>query len=133
MRMCVVSGSDISRSVTVTPAANQTGTTTITLTVSDGVQTTSTSFQVTVSPLNDPPTITAIADQTTAESTATAAIGFKVGDPDNAPGSLTVTGTSSNLELVPNANIVVTGSGEDRTVTVTPASGEVVQQPLPSR
>ena len=122
----VVLGSDISRSVTVTPAANQTGTTTITLTVSDGVETTSTSFQVTVSPINDPPTITAIADQTTAESTATAAIGFKVGDPDSAPGSLMVTGTSSNLELVPNANIVVTPSGEDRTVTVTPASGQAV-------
>ena len=83
----VVSGSDISRSVTVTPASNQTGTTTITLTVSDGVQTTSISFQVTVTGANDPPTIAAISDQTTAESTATPAISFKVNDPDNPPAS----------------------------------------------
>ena len=119
----VVFGSDISRTVTVTPAANQTGTTTITLTVSDGVQSTSISFQVTVTGANDPPTIASINDQTTAESTATPAISFKVNDPDNPPASLTVTGTSSNLALVPVANISVAGSGEDRTVTVTPASG----------
>ncbi len=119
----VVSGSDISRSVTVTPASNQTGTTTITLTVSDGVQSTSTTFVVTVTGANDPPTIAAISDQTTAESTATPAISFKVNDLDNAPASLTVTATSSNLPLVPVANINVAGSGEDRTVTITPVAG----------
>ena len=119
----VVFGNDISRTVTVTPAANQTGATTITLTVSDGAQTTSISFQVTVTGANDPPTIASITDQTTAESTATPAIGFKVNDPDNPPASLTVTATSSNLALVPVANISVAGSGEDRTVTVTPVSG----------
>jgi len=118
-----VSGSDISRSVTVTPASNQTGTTTITLTVSDGAQTTSTTFVVTVTDANDPPTIAAISDQTTAESTATPAISFKVNDLDNAPASLTVTATSSNVPLVPVANINLAGSGEDRTVAITPVAG----------
>ena len=107
----VVSGSDISRSVTVTPASNQTGTTTITLTVSDGAQSTSTTFVVTVTGANDPPTIASISDQTTAESTATPTISFKVNDLDNAPGSLTVTATSSNLPLVPVANIILARIG----------------------
>jgi hypothetical protein len=44
----VLGGAGSSRTVTVTPAANKTGTATITLTVSDGSQTKSTSFVLTV-------------------------------------------------------------------------------------
>jgi endo-1,4-beta-D-glucanase Y len=44
----VFGGSDASRSVTVTPAANQTGTATITVTVSDGTLTTSNTFDLSV-------------------------------------------------------------------------------------
>ena len=44
----VVSGSGVSRTVTVTPAANQTGTATITVTGGDGVSTASDTFVVTV-------------------------------------------------------------------------------------
>ena len=120
----VVSGSDISRTVTITPAADQSGTTTITLTVSDGAATASTTFDVTVTAVNDPPVISAIADQTTDESTATPAIAFKVTDVDTPAASLVVSGTSSNVTLVPNGNIVVGGSGENRNVVVTPANGQ---------
>jgi Big-like domain-containing protein len=48
-------GSGSSRTVTVRPAANAYGSTTITLSVSDGSNWTSTSFTVTVSPVNDAP------------------------------------------------------------------------------
>jgi len=47
----VVSGSGVSRTVTVTPAANQTGTATITVTGGDGVSTASDTFVVTVNPV----------------------------------------------------------------------------------
>ena len=47
----VVSGSGVSRTVTVTPVANQTGTATITVTGRDGVSTASDTFVVTVNPV----------------------------------------------------------------------------------
>jgi hypothetical protein len=74
--------------------------------------------------LNPGPTISAIASQSVTEDTSTPAVSFTVGDA-LAPGSaLTVSGSSSNTTLVPTANIVYGGSGADRTVTVTPASGQ---------
>lgn len=44
-----------------------------------------------------------------------------VGDAETAPASLTVSASSSNQSLVPDANIVLGGSGANRTVTITPA------------
>jgi hypothetical protein len=75
----------------------------------------------TVSGINDVPTISNVASQTTTENIATAALPFIVGDDLTAAGSLTLTKASSNTTLVPTANIVFGGSGANRTVTVTPA------------
>ena len=55
-------GSGANRSVVITPLAGESGTTTTTLTVSDGVLYASTDFVLTVIP-DAPPTITAIGDQ----------------------------------------------------------------------
>ena len=55
----VFGGSGANRTVTVTPAANQSGTATITVTVSDGALTASDTFVLTVTPVNDAPTISA--------------------------------------------------------------------------
>jgi hypothetical protein len=74
--------------------------------------------------VNTSPTISTIANQTTNEDTATSAIAFTVGDLETAAASLTVSGSSSNTTLVPNANVVFGGSGASRTVTVTPAAGQ---------
>ncbi|MBU3665734.1 MAG: tandem-95 repeat protein, partial [Chthoniobacterales bacterium] len=114
-----ISGSGAYSSVTITPLAGQNGTTTITLTVSDGELSTSSNFVLTV---NAPPTISAIADQTTDEDTAIGAIAFMVGDTETAVTGLTVSATSSNAAVVPDANIAIGGGGSDRTVTVTPAA-----------
>src|SRR5258705_8087904 len=54
----VFGGTGANRTVTLTPAANQFGTATITLTVSDGQLSTSASFQLTGNSVNDAPTIT---------------------------------------------------------------------------
>src|SRR5712671_3197936 len=120
----VFGGSGASRTVAVTPAANQSGTATISITVSDGQSTASASFALTVSPVNDPPTVSSIPSQTITAGGTTGSIGFTVGDVETAAGSLTVSGSSSNPTLVPNANIVVGGSGASRTVTVTAAAGQ---------
>ena len=120
----VFGGSGANRTVTVTPAANQNGTANITVTVSDGSLSTPTSFQVTVNAVNDSPTITALANQTTTSGTAVGALSFTVGDVETAAGSLTVSGSSNNTTVVPNANIKFGGSGANRTVTATPAGGQ---------
>ena len=120
----VIGGSGAARTVTVTPAANQSGTATITLTVSDGTDAATDTFVVTVTAANDPPTISDVADQTTPEDTATGALAFTVGDVETPAASLTVTATSSNQTLVPDANIALGGSGAARTVTVTPAANQ---------
>jgi CSLREA domain-containing protein len=71
---------------------------------------------------NTTPTISDVLAQSTNEDTATSAIPFTVGDTETAPGSLSVTVSSSNTTLVPNANISLGGSGANRTVTITPAA-----------
>src|SRR5205809_833011 len=107
------------------PAANQPGTATTTVTVSDlDVASASSSFVLTVNPVNDPPTIPSLADQSTDEDTPTAAIPFCIGDVETTGSSLTVTGHSSNQSLVPDANIVFGGSGPNRTLTLMPPANE---------
>ena len=48
-----------------------------------------------------------------------------IADAQSAPGSLTLTATSSDQALVPNASIVLGGSGANRTVKVTPSVNRV--------
>jgi autotransporter-associated beta strand protein len=72
---------------------------------------------------NTAPTISDITNQAVPSGGATSALAFTVGDTETLPGSLTLTGASSNTTLVPNANIIFGGSGANRTVTVTPVSG----------
>ena len=59
----VFGGTGANRTVTITPAANQTGTATITLTVTDGTAATATdTFVLTVTAVNDLPTISDVAE-----------------------------------------------------------------------
>ena len=120
----VFGGTGAARTVTVTPAANQSGSATITVTVSDGALTATDTFVLTVTPVNDVPTISNLINQTIVVNTATGALSFTIGDVETAVGSLVVTGASSNLLLVPNANIVFSGGTASRMVTVTPAAGQ---------
>lgn len=121
----VFGGSGANRTVIITPAANQFGTATITLKVTDagGLFATDT-FVLTVNPINDLPTISDVNNQWTPQDTATGAIAFSIGDIETAASGLNVTATSSNPILVPNGNIVLGGSGSNRTVTLTPALGQ---------
>jgi formylglycine-generating enzyme required for sulfatase activity len=81
-------------------------------------------FKVIADDGNTAPTISDIAAQTITEGNNTGAIAFTIGDAQTAAGSLSVSGSSSNTTLVPNADIVFGGSGANRTVTVTPASSQ---------
>ena len=56
---------------------------------------------------NQPPTISDIADQTIPEDGTTGALAFTVGDAESPANTLTVTATSSNQFLVPDANLTL--------------------------
>ena len=73
---------------------------------------------------NTPPTISAIADLAINEDQNTGALAFTVGDAQTPAGSLTLSAASTNLALVPLANIVFGGSGASRNVTVTPLANQ---------
>ena len=115
-------GLDGARSLVISPAENAFGVTTITVTVSDGEDQTTETFELTVNSVNDVPTITAIADQTIDEDGTTEALAFSIDDVETPPESLTVTAISNNTTLIPNANIAVVGTGSDRTIQVTPVA-----------
>jgi hypothetical protein len=118
----VIGGSGANRTVTITPVAGASGSTTITLSASDGTDTGTDTFVLTVGAVNDDPTISNVGDQATNEDTATGAIAFTVGDGETAGDALVVSGSSSNQSIVADANIVIGGSGANRTVTITPVA-----------
>ena len=109
--------------VALTPATNQNGNSNVVISIFDGALAATSAFTLTVIPVNDPPVISAIANQTTNEDTATAAIPFTITDPDNALvcSSVNLSVTSSNVSLLPIANIVIGGTAPNCTVTMTPA------------
>jgi formylglycine-generating enzyme required for sulfatase activity len=81
-------------------------------------------FKVIADDGNYGPSISNIADQTITEGSDTGSIAFSIDDVQTAVESLTLSASSSDTNLVPNANIVFGGSGANRTLTVTPASGQ---------
>jgi predicted outer membrane repeat protein len=98
---------------------------TLKIQVSDGVNTSSkTNVTVTVLNINESPTITALADRTILESGTTGPLAFTVGDPETAAGSLLVTAVSSDQTILPDANLVIGGSGANHTITATPVIGQ---------
>jgi hypothetical protein len=110
--------------LTFTPAINSNGLSTITVTVNDGGVSNnivSRSFAVAV---NSPPTISAITNRVIAMSTSTAPIPFTIGDAETTASNLTLSATSSNPALVAQSAIVFGGSDSNRTVTITPVTGQ---------
>ncbi|MBT7096105.1 hypothetical protein HN937_01950, partial [Candidatus Poribacteria bacterium] len=78
-----------------------------------------------ISVTNGTPAIGEIANQSIDEDGDTGALSFVVGDAETPVASLTVSGASDNLTLVPVANIVFGGADANRTVTVTPVANGV--------
>ena len=100
-------------------AANRSGTATITITANDLYSSTSQSFLVTVSAVNDQPYISVINNQTINEDSANHEIQFSVEDPDSA---VTVQITSSNQGLFPTNSINWNHQGFSYTLKVSPLS-----------
>jgi MYXO-CTERM domain-containing protein len=120
----VLGGSGANRTVKVTPKANTSGSTNVTIAVSDGTNTTTATFKVTVGASDKAPTITDIADQTIIENTSTDALEFTIGDPDTTISALTVSAKSSKHSLLADNGITLGGSGAKRTVKAKPLAGK---------
>jgi len=115
--------------LTFTPVANANGVATITVTVKDnggtangGVDTTTMTFKVTVTAVNDPPTINTISDQTVLEDAPAQAVSLS-GISAGAEGStqtVTVTATSDNTALIPNPTVSYTNPNATGTLTYQP-------------
>jgi glucose/arabinose dehydrogenase/subtilisin-like proprotein convertase family protein len=119
----VLGGAGANRTVTVSPAADQSGAAQISVFVSDGTATNQASFVITVRAVNDLPTLGAIADQTVPLNTVPPLIPLTVGDVETPPAALQVRATSSNQDLVPDAALQISGTGATRSLGVTPVAG----------
>ena len=116
-------GAGSSRNVTLTPAANASGSALVTVTVTDaGGLTASSSFTVTVNPVNDPPLIQALPNQVTNQNTPLN-VAIVVSDIDTAAASVHLTPVSGNPGLISAANITFSGSGATTQMILTPATG----------
>jgi surface-anchored protein len=110
------------KSVVYTPAPDYAGPDSFTYTITDEHGGTATATVTVVVTINLAPTLTLPATHATAEDTP-AGVPLTVGDPETPAADLVVTATSSDQTLLPDANVVVTGSGATRTLTLTPAPG----------
>ncbi|MEJ5239237.1 MAG: hypothetical protein WHT82_12815 [Limisphaera sp.] len=113
-----LSGTGKQRTLTVTPVPGREGLATIQVTVRDGQGfESSISFRVYVGE----PTISSLANQVAPTNTVIGPLAFTVQDAET-PNQLVVTASSSNEALVPSGNILLGGSGTQRTVRIVPAA-----------
>ena len=106
-------GTGTARTVTVTPAANQFGNSTITLTVSDGSFTANTTFNFTVNAVNDVPTSAGGSVNLNATDSKTFSAGdftFADADPLDTLGAIQLTSLPTNGTLTFNGTAISAGS-----------------------
>lgn len=109
--------------VTYTPTVGFVGTDFFSYTSGDpGGLTDTATVSVTVTPVNSPPTISEIADQTIGENTSTGPLTFTIYDEETPADALLLWGASSDTALLPVSHIVFGGAGMTRTVTLTPTA-----------
>jgi hypothetical protein len=113
------------------PNSDANGTDAFTYRVTDGDGDAATGrVSLTVRPVNDAPEISTFGTAGGGSSSldidedSQGGVGFSVHDRETAAGSLTATGSSNNQQLLPDANITVTGSGDKRTMTFRPAANQ---------
>ena len=111
-------------SLTYKPATNYSGADSFTFRVNDGeANSTAATVSITVTPVNDIPTLSPIADVTVNEDSATKTIalaGISAGGGESQ--TLSVTATSSNPSLVPTPSIAYSSPSASGTLSFTPAA-----------
>jgi hypothetical protein len=125
----VLSGTTGTRQLVVTPVANQSGSATITVSVSDGTATAQTSFVLTVTAVNDPPVLSGVPALVSTTVGVPTSITVLVTDIDSSSGALTLTAASSNAVLLGPGSISINPqapepSGRAFVVSLSPAAAQ---------
>ncbi|MBX3745456.1 MAG: proprotein convertase P-domain-containing protein [Verrucomicrobiae bacterium] len=128
----VFEGTGANRTLVITPKQDQHGETFITVTATVGGTTSSDTFKLTVTSVDDPPAIGAIATQNIPAGLIRGPISFTVDDPDSALSSIEVTATSSNPSLLPNSHLRLAvdpadATGRTRLLTILPNGNQTGQ------
>jgi hypothetical protein len=103
--------------VTLAPLTNTSGSVTGRIQAVEGGVTNTATFVVVFQPY--PPVIAAIGNRTIPEDGATN-VAFIVTDPDTDPSTLVLTRSSSNTNLIDTPQMILGGSGTNRTIALTP-------------
>jgi hypothetical protein len=117
-------GSGTNRAVVIVPAPDQSGDAIITINAFDGAATASVSFALRVNDANTPPTISSIPNQTTEPCRPTGQIAFTISDVETPAELLRLKATSSNQSLVLDQNILFSGSGSNRAISILTSTGQ---------
>jgi hypothetical protein len=120
----ILGGSGANRSINVIPTGGLTGSSDITITVTDGHGDSSSFTFALIVTLNNQPAISTIADEAIAPNTYAGPILFSISDPETPASALLVDAASSNTALVPVSNIVFGGLDSERTMTIFPVYGQ---------
>lgn len=113
---------DGSGKLQVSANPNQTGSTPVHLRFYDGSLITTKIINVQIA-ANTAPNISRLSSLYTPINTATRALNFTISDAETAASALIVTAASSDQALIHNKNITISGSGTNRTISVTPSGG----------
>ncbi len=113
-------GSGTNRTITVTPANYSGGTTTIILSVSDGIDTRWSAFSI----WTYLPSISSGTSQNITTNSQSGALPFTIGDSRVEPYILAMSASSSNTMLIPASGLAWSGTGTIRSLTITPASNQ---------
>ena len=115
----ILAGTGFSRTFSLTPSPGAYGSTTVTVSVSDGENTATSQFTVFVQSVTDP-TITEIDSQVVERGSSFQSIPFAIGDQETAADQLNISIASSNQGLVLSSSIVLSGTGSNRSLSVSP-------------
>ena len=120
-----LSGVDIIRTMTLQPIENVSGDVNVTVNVIDEeMAVASQSFVLHILPVDDPPGIGDLSNQTTIEDESLQNMIFQISDPDTPLNNISIRAISSDETIVPNDAIRISGEGMDRTLYLTPAQNQ---------
>lgn len=75
--------------------------------------------------VDQPPTVSALSDQSVMLGGGPLVVEFTVGDDFTGPMNLAITASSADESLVANEDLVVMGTGADRSLQITPQAGQL--------
>ena len=118
----LIGGAGSDRALMVVPQLDQAGETLVTVEVRDPQgATSSATFTLGVTPVNDRPVVSPIGNRTIDEDSSGGTVPFYIFDAEHHPDDLWLVAISSNPLVVPDETITITGTGNSRALSFAPA------------